>query len=364
MKKIILLLCLSISVSSYAEIEKRLTIEKSEESNQLKLQVFKASSAVETKERLDSVVRVDNNDVPMSKQVFIYNEKQGQTGRINSLWDTGSSAWTMSETLIYEWDDDGYLLSEQYSYPSGGDNKYEYTYDSNGYLASRTFSVLDGSTWQYNSKAEYVNDSRGNLTNEVMFSYQGGNWREQAKTSAEYDDQNRRISLLGYDWNGSAWVGAVYQLFAFDEAGHNLLIEDRSWSGDTNDWVYWRKQEQAFENNNIILQSMSFWNEENKDWNGYPNGSSIARKNNKTEWTYDEQGRETLQEFSYLTADGWTLNVSEPTTYAAYTSLDAVTEAVKKTIWHLEGGHKKTYIRRYDSAINMKKIMTDGLKLG
>ena len=259
-----------------------------------------AARAAEGKtERLDSVVCAQNSTgEKISLQTFEYDADGLPMLRVNSLAD-GQGGWTPVEYYGYEWDDDGYCLSQWGKsdvYNSG--QRFDYTYNDRKLGDTQTiYNYMDGE-WVPFQKGEYWYDERGNLDEEKVYVWADGQWTPASWITVSFDEAGRQTSYYERSWNGTEWVIVGDKMeYAYDEDGHQTLWAFWAWQEDTQSWLNWYRIEQDFNDQGLITRQESlYWNKTRQNWDGAEDYGYGLCYNTKTLFEYDELWRNTLED--------------------------------------------------------------------
>ena len=267
------------------------------------------TSPLELKQKLDSLVfyiKVDGQWVGLSKDEYGYNSNGKITLLIeynhqsNSLKD--QNQWinarkheysydnnhTLSQSIMYTWDDDAgnwvRTYKSEYSHDNDGNLiqvmnyswdentsqwvdswKTDLTYDANGNLTLATGSEYDEDSgqWVYFFKAEYSYDNDGNLIMETDYGWNEDQWIEDYKCEYAYDGDGHLISDTEYYWDGH-WIKDSKYEYTYDNNGNMILEEDYYWEGQ---WKRDGKYEYVFDDNGNLTEELAYnWDENTNSW--------------------------------------------------------------------------------------------------
>ena len=170
------------------------------------------------------------------------------------------------------------LLRETQSY-NADDNWvewFEYVWTASGWVADLRDTVIYNQNKLWEEWIEYEPGESGwvnylkenqyyNSNNDEIEWYQfdwGGEWLKSYKDTLIYNSNNKRIENIEYKWN-TGWVNSWRETQLYNE--NNYLSE---WTGyDWNDqtWVYYQKENPAYDANfNIVEDILKIWT--NNEW--------------------------------------------------------------------------------------------------
>lgn len=258
-----------------------------------------------TKYTLDSIIGTNPDGSNYTRQIFIYNDQNLCTKRINSLWNADTQQWDKVEEYNFEWDEDGYILMQSMEgYGSGERHEYKYNEDKLG--IEHKISIIDAESgkWLYISKGEYTYDNKGNIIEEMVYAWQNDKWTISNHNKATWDEHNRQTSIESMYWNGTEWTGETkqdYEYFSDNQLSYKGMYR---WMADTKEWKLVQKFIQEFnDRGQCTAQRMRYWNEDRQDWSGeYPSwgAESGVLITYDAEISYDDKGRLLLQQHKDL----------------------------------------------------------------
>ena len=303
------------------------------------------SSTSDTKERLDSIILTDKTGKLVSHQLFTIDNHQRTKGPHNSLWDEENNKWQPVEEYTFVWDEEGYLLEQKginVIYNEG--SKEEFTYDDKKQGISNTVSILNAGQWYPSERGEYKYDDAGNIIEVISYTYneKEKEWDKISKALATYDKQHRQTSYEEYTWTGTDWDGITKEEYVYNENNMLTLYSDYMWQPLTKDWLYFHKFEQEFVNGNIVLQAESYWNSTENSWIGLEEYNGTVLFTGKTEYKYDEQGREIYEVYSQYLDNGWKKKVDMEDTWS--TLENGQTQFMQKTYFYSDDNDTDKYM--------------------
>lgn len=261
-------------------------------------------------QRLDSIVGTySNNGEKFSLQAFTYDENNLSLTRVNSLWNEGARVWEPVEEYGYEWDEDGYCLRQWgRAFDGNSGMRYAFTYNEKKLGVEQLISNYVNGEWILSEKGEYTYDDNGFIVDEIISLYDPDTktWSKVIRNKASWTKLGQQTGYETYSWDGTDWIPADDKMeYAYDENGNTTLYSFNLWQNGK--WVNYYRIRQEFKDNLITLQSGEYWNPIKNDWLGCYDWKGAVLYNTKTEFSYDEQGRQT-DEIAYRIRDveeGW-----------------------------------------------------------
>ncbi|MDH6354334.1 hypothetical protein M2132_000662 [Dysgonomonas sp. PH5-45] len=389
MKKLILLLCLCVSASSYAGtgfLKKNLSNEnpvkesaftKAQKTrNELPvLKTIKADNKFDTKlhlkaekttsdltkYRLDSVSKVTFEGITKEHTEFYYNDRDFLAKQITYEWNTDLSVLNkiQEQEFAYADGDPGYLISQiAYNFtPYGTEGlKTEWIYDENGNEIGWVVSMLDGDNWMPLEKLSgRIFDHFGNITYEEKFMWNGEGWDPSEKFIVEFDEYNNVTLNEFYSWDGADWMGSKYETASYLPDGHQLTYGKKVWSYTTKEWIDDMRFTMTYENGVVTRELTEFWNKTNQDWNGNvpSEWGGDPLYNSDVVLTYNNLSREIHQTHSNLIGDKWIPRTVYETTWTDLTNDSILSVRTCRMVLDIDNPdvltHTKTLAIKYDS---------------
>ena len=266
--------------------------------------------AADKTHKLDSVVcTVNSTGEKVSLQTFRYDEDGLPIERVNSLWDPDQKSWYPVEVYGFIWDDDEYcqsqwVVSEEYGYGQ----RFDYTYNDRKLGDSQVISNYIDGEWVPDTKGEYLYDEYGNIVDEHIYSYDGSDWLPVSHTVVSFDASGRQLSYENSMWNGSEYEPFGDRMeYAYNEKGQQTLWSFNMWEPETGSWLNWYRIEQEFNDAGLIMvQENKYWNKSLQSWAGVEDYGLGDCFNTRTDYEYDDLGRETREiARRALTTDGY-----------------------------------------------------------
>ena len=261
------------------------------------------------KECVDSIIRINLGDAPVSKQTFSCNAV-GLPATCLSYLPGEEEDWTLYNRYSYEYDDQNRVIARESVNSSyhGEDYRYEYIYtDASARYTTELFYIwnMDDNEWMPFQQGEYDWDTNGNLTSQIFYSWdvEAGNWLPVQKKTYTWDGQNRQTSYFDYMWDavGNDWVGSTEngdsEEYFYAENGDDSLIKKYIWVED--EWVNYQQTIYTYDANwNCIKEENLYWNRERQDWSGNETWGSngLIFKNQHADNQYDSTNRLMRQE--------------------------------------------------------------------
>lgn len=319
------------------------------------------------KEKLDSFVTYDDLGNKLAGDFMTYDsENLFILKHVHSKWNNETQTWDDTEIKQYEWDDNGNLLkSDVFSIEFGFGSSNEYTYDANNNVLSEILSQTDAEGKVTPSqKTVFGYDEYNNLTDQVIYMYDGNvkDWANYLKFHAEYNEKKEMVLKEDYMWNGSGWMGSGKTLWAYNDKGLLIMSDMKAWDAGINDWVNFKLDKQAFNENGLLTeQEFLFWNEEKGDYSG--NYEATGQRNTKAIVTYDDNNHEVADRAYYDFEDGkgWILTTEILTDWTPGEDGGWNTEANCYMSWNGQSLEEKALRSRTLKSINRKNLLTHEL---
>lgn len=283
----------------------------------LSVRQLRELAVVEKKQRLDSIfTTLGSTGGKYSKQVFTFDSEGLPVRRVNSMYDEASKTFVPVEEYGFEWDADGYCLSQWMSsdiYMSG--ERHDYTYNDRKLGITQTIYVkaADGSgAWEPVCTSAYKYDDSGNIIEEQVSNWNPGTGKYEPVqlNRATWNEAGLQTLFEPYVWNGTGWQGVdERQEYSWIDRNHMTQCKSSIWNSEKGEWIYYCNLEQDFnENKDLLRREKRFYNAERADWSGCCVWNGTYYENEKTVMSYDAKGRY-LQALSYKgsSPDGYTL---------------------------------------------------------
>lgn len=266
--------------------------------------------------RLDNII-TSQSGTETARQRFEYYDNGLSRLRVNEYKE--GNAWVPVEEYGYEWDEDGYCLS-QWGCTSDGMSgmKNEFKYNERKLGIEKLSYYYQDNQWYPQEKGEYTYDDYGNIIEEVVSMYDpdAKTWTPILRNEASWTPEGKQTSFATYNWNGSSWTPSDDKcIYEYDADGHITLWGFYLWDGS--EWVYYYRIRQEFQNDNITLQTDEYWNPDVDEWTGCYAWKGTPLYSSRTEFSYDANGRQ-LTEKTYRVNDldeGWKLSADCTFTY-------------------------------------------------
>ncbi len=239
------------------------------------------------KECVDSIIRINFADAPVSKQTFSYNAV-GMPATCLSYLPGEEEDWTLYSRYSYEYDDQNRVIARESVNNTyhGEDYRYEYIYtDASLRYTTELFYMwnMEENEWTPFQQGEYAWDGNGNLLMQTFYSWSSevSDWQPVQKKTYTWDGQNRQTSYFGYVWDTAAndWIGSIddgdCEEYFYAENGDDSLIKKYLWV--EGEWVNYQQTIYTYDANwNCTREESQYWNRERQDWSGNetwgPNG--------------------------------------------------------------------------------------------
>lgn len=199
----------------------------------------------------------DNNSewIPTAKFEFAFDSNRNLIELINYWWAPWTNEWLFSVSYEYAYDVNNNLIRQtQFNSINNPSYKSEYTYDSNQNMILEIYSEWNPgeNKWMYTYKDELTYDSSNNLIQELYFWWNFGSndWDlANSKWDYVYDSSNNLILEILTTWDGNYWVNQNKFEYTHDSEGHITSETESLWNVVSDDWVYYYKDEYAYDAN-------------------------------------------------------------------------------------------------------------------
>ena len=185
-------------------------------------------------------------------------------------------------------------VRDHYSYANGGNDFTNYnrlekdsntmqwensfqqirTFNSENNLDTEIFQFWDGTQWMNNSKSTYNYDTSQNNDVITHYNYIGNDWSLQGRQLMAYNQNNLIVETISQEWNSNAsdFDNISRSTNTYDT---NLISESifQIWSTNTSIFENISKSVNTYEGNQIKQQDSYTWN--NGNWNTTPNSCTI-----------------------------------------------------------------------------------------
>lgn len=302
--------------------------------------------------RLDEIL-ITQGEEEYARQRFEYFNNGLSHLRINEFRE--SNSWNPIEEYGYEWDEDGYCLKQWGRSLDGmSDMMNEFRYNDRKMGIEKIISYYSDNVWTPSEKGEYTYDDNNNIIDETVSMYDPDTrqWMPVMRNKATWSPEGLQTSFETYNWNGTGWEpGDDKAVYKYDADGHVTLYGFSLWNGE--DWTYYYRVRQEFENGNIILQTDEYFNPDENDWTGCYAWKGWPLYSRRTNFTYDEEGCQS-GETTYMVHDiskGW--EISAYCTFE-YTPLDNGGVRMQRDMYLTEAGDDiyDILVKEYDRAGN------------
>jgi hypothetical protein len=251
---------------------------------------------------LDSIICKDSaTNKNVSKQIFTYNEHKFPTLSSNYIWDFIEKKWKYYGEYGYLWDDLGRCLSKWNKADVKSSFKYDYSYNDAGYLLSRISYVIDNDDWAPNTKNTYVVNDKGSVEEEKDYTWDATNsdWVLKVTYTATYDEKNRITSYGDLEETGSK-----KELYDYDDKDR-IIRKDILFLDSLNNWTNFKRNNLVYDGDLLKHEDLFYWNPVINTWDGGETIDGIIGYNCLIDYFYDEQGRDTLENYyNRFTSEG------------------------------------------------------------
>lgn len=306
-----------------------------------------------TKTHILDNITTTQNGMEISRQRFEYFENGLSHLCVNEMLENGE--WTPVEEYGYEWDDDGYCLSQWgRTYDGMSGMKNEFSYNDRKLGIEKLISYYSDFEWTPSEKGEYLYDDYGNLIEETISLYDANTqtWNPIMRNRATWTPDGIQTSFETYTWTGEEWYPADdKKIYEYDADGHIILYGFYLWDGA--DWIYFYRLRQEFEDGLCTLQTNEFWNPDENDWTGCYPWKGVPLYSTRTDLAYDSEHRQ-IKETAYKIDDpvqGWRLTGDCDFTY---TPLDNGGERMQRDMYLYDVSDKLygMLVKEFDRAGN------------
>lgn len=208
----------------------------------------------------------DRDDSPQMKRVYTYDENN--LPLLCKVYSYVNGEWESTSDESYEWNDDGYLLSQA---DTSTGSKVTYTLDDNNRILDHSqYYLNDDGQWKIYLRDTYVYNSAGKVVELIKYSQDNTNPDAGIiaieKHFGEYDSENRLVKetmhRLGNDY---VWT-ITAETFEYDNDGtqighgYQVMKDDKLVNYMHRDYEYCRF--------GLSKETLYYWNEERGDWSG------------------------------------------------------------------------------------------------
>lgn len=162
-----------------------------------------------------------------------------QIGYRYDPYDNVSSAWTHSDSSVYNYDaNNGLLASIIYkSYDNITTTwklsyRYNYTYTSEGWESQYIGQTWNGAAWDNSYRQVNTYDANGNRTSYITYTWDGSAWKESSKYVMVYNADNLMEFETYFTWS-AGWNPVWKDSYGFDANGNNISYLYQSWDGSS-----------------------------------------------------------------------------------------------------------------------------------
>ncbi|HDR04337.1 MAG TPA: T9SS type A sorting domain-containing protein [Candidatus Marinimicrobia bacterium] len=150
---------------------------------------------------------------------------------------------------------------------------YLFSYGENGELTESIHQLWDDSLWTNNQRELYTYDNAQNLTEYLEQIWIDSVWKNLYQSLLEYTVLSKTVTEK--DWVEESWENSARLFIEYDTHGRELTYQLEIWDFDTEDWVYYFKNENSYDRwGNQIELIYSKW--DGSEW----------QYSDKTSWTW------------------------------------------------------------------------------
>lgn len=207
--------------------------------------VIATASHAQLKEKVDSIIKVNNEGVKVARSYYSYDKNGYQTMSMHYNLNKKANVWvgTFKETAVY--DDNGNCINKTTSY---WDMK-----TRNWIEMSRENSKYD----EYGRQIEY--DSR-------QWNIERACWLGLERKSYTFSDKGLMTSFKDYTWNEAKgiWENTLLDQYEYNTEGQKALEVHSKWQN--NEWKKLTRTEYQYDASTHALTSEVLYNSENGEW--------------------------------------------------------------------------------------------------
>jgi hypothetical protein len=250
--------------------------------NGIKMQIMSAKAAMETDQKLDSLVYTyfgesdpyvietyqynDNGDILLMEvkekigekwetffsEVYIFNESGVLTGIVTSLWDDLLQELKTAFKLDFTYNEEGFIFSETSS--SVLENewftnwKVEYYYNNIDKVQTAEGYFWTSDTWKPGWLVEYTyNENGAYIADEFFIPDADSEWKLSFMDSFTYDEENKLLSKVQKNKSETGVLVNSYKTdFDYDDNNNPVLMLEYEWNMDSEKWKVYAKSEMEF----------------------------------------------------------------------------------------------------------------------
>lgn len=264
--------------------------------------------------------------------------KQLPQSTMEFFWENDS--WSLTDSVVTTYNAKGLVASEEKTYLSGAQQKYDYLYDSTGKETARYTMVRDDKffPWDSVAKSTTTYDQNGNESVVMDYSYQQGTgWVINYGYKSVYTYNTAKlpvtIEFQYYDEDLSTFVKSDKTTFDYDNTGKITAATSMTW----NDVAYENDSKTAeiiwYKWNSTDFDASLMASSNDYDWNG-----TTYQLSSRSSSTYDSHDNETEYKEEEISGGTWSIEYGSKYTLT-YNVDGAMTEKIEQgwnsddTLW-------------------------------